>query len=120
MSFQLIPQAYAAASTWTGDCVGGSNIGDVDTSNVATITGIRCLIENLIRPLPGIIALVAVFMIIYAGIRIATAGPDAKAVASAWSTFAWAVIGLILLAAIWMALILIETFTGAKITDFGI
>lgn len=119
MSFQLIPQAYAASSTWTGSCV-GSNIDGVDASNVATITGIECLIKNLISPLPGIIAIGAIFMIIFAGVRIITAGSDPKALSSAWTTFNWAVIGLILLSAVWLALVLIEKFTGAPVTQFGL
>ena len=55
-----------------------------------------------------------------AGIRLTTAGAEPKAIASAWSMFTWAVIGLILMAAVWLALVLIENFTGAQVTQFGI
>ena len=54
-----------------------------------------------------------------AGIRLISAGAEPKAVASAYSMFTWAVIGLILLAVVWLALVLIENFTGAKVTQFG-
>ncbi|HCQ31687.1 TPA: hypothetical protein DIU27_04895 [Candidatus Collierbacteria bacterium] len=87
---------------------------------VATIQGITCLLKNVLQPLPALLALVAVGIIIMAGIRLTTAGSDPKAVASAWSMFTWAVIGLILLAVVWLALVLIENFTGAKVTQFGI
>lgn len=90
------------------------------SSDVATIGDIPCVVENIIRPLPSIIALAAVAMVIMAGIRIITAGPDAKALASAWSTFSWAVIGLVLLLGAWLVLVLIKNFTGADVTTFGI
>lgn len=114
MNFLLASPVYAASaasSCWTGDKV---------SEGVATITGIECLLQNILTPLPGLIALAAVFMIIFAGIRIVTSGSDPKALASAWSTFTYAIIGLILLSAVWLALVLIERFTGAKVTQFGI
>jgi hypothetical protein len=110
MMFQLVPPAYAAA--WTGDCV--------SPEGVATIKGVECLFKNLINPIPALIALVAVGMIIFAGIRLLTAGPDPKAYKSAWDTFTWAVIGLILLAAAWLIIVLIERFTGAPLSTFTI
>lgn len=128
MSFHLISPAFAAANTWSGSCVGGSaaggwggsSVGGVDASDVATIQGIECLIQNLISPLPGIIALCSVGLMIYAGFRIITAGSDAKALQSAWSTFTWAAIGLILIAVVWVVLVLIENFTGVQVTKFGL
>jgi len=59
-------------------------------------------------------------MIIMAGIRLLNAGSDPKAVASAWNTFTWAIIGLILLAVVWIILVLIGKFTGANVTTFTI
>ncbi|SRR5258706_15417920 len=91
-----------------------------DTSGVATIGDIPCLVQRIIQPLPSLIALAAVGMIVYAGIRIITAGADAKALASAWSTFTWAIIGLVLLMVAWLLLVLIKNFTGADVTNFGI
>lgn len=110
MSFQLIPQAHAA--TWGGDCV--------STEGVATIKGIECLFENLISPIPALLALVAVFMIIFAGVRLLFAGADPKAQKAAWDTFTWAVIGLILLAGAWLIIVLIGKFTGADISTFTV
>ncbi len=58
-------------------------------------------------------------MIIIAGIRIMTAGNDPKALDAAWKTFAWAVIGIILLAGSWFIIIAIQKFTGANVTEFS-
>ena len=96
---------------WAGECI---------QDEVATLHGITCLISNLLRPLPAIIALAALAMVIMAGIRLVSAGADPKAYASAMQTFQWAVIGLILLSGAWLILILIERLTGAPITQFGL
>lgn len=97
--------------TWTADCV---------QDGVATLGGIVCVIKNIIAPLPGVIALAALAMVILAGIRLVMAGADPKAYASAWSTFQWALIGLLLLSGSWLVLIIIERLTGAPVTQFGI
>lgn len=96
---------------WTEQCV---------QDGVATLGGIVCLIGNLLRPLPAIIALAALAMVIMAGIKLINAGADPKAYASAWSTFQWAIIGLILLSGAWLILVLIERLTGAPVTQFGL
>ena len=87
---------------------------------VATLGGIVCIIKNILYQLPYVIALAALAMVIMAGIRLVSAGADPKAYASAMQTFQWAVIGLILLSGAWLILILIERFTGAPVTQFGL
>lgn len=99
-------------AVWTGTCVA--------EGDVATIKGINCVIRNLVSPMPAIIALAALGMLIYAGIRLISAGADPKQVQSAWNTFTYAIIGIILLAAIWLIFVAIEKFTGAPVTQFGI
>lgn len=106
MNFTFVTPAYAAA--WTGECV---------SDGVATIQGIECVLANLIDPIPALIALVAVGMIIMAGIRIVNAGSDPKALAAAWNSFTYAIVGLILLSVVWLVLVLIKNFTGADVTN---
>jgi hypothetical protein len=118
MSFSLIPQINAAPK-YPGD-MWGRGLNDCAVDGVATITGIQCLIANILDPLPSLIALAAVGMIIWAGARMIGAGSDQKAYAAAWQTFTYAIVGLILLSVVWLALILIEKFTGAPVTQFGI
>ena len=108
MSFNLVPQVYTA-TPWGTDCM---------FDGVATIQGITCVLQNVLQPLPALIALAAVVMIIMAGIRIINAGSDPKALAAAWASFTYALIGLILLAVVWLVLIIIKNFTGADITNF--
>lgn len=97
---------------WSGPCV--------TELDVATIRGVFCIIRNFISPLPAIIILAALAMIIFAGVRMINAGSDPKALQSAWSTLTWAVLGIILLSAIWLVFVAIERFTGAPVTQFGL
>ncbi len=87
---------------------------------VATLIGITCIIRNLLKPFPVIIALAALGMVIWAGIRLINSGADPKEYASAIATFQYAIIGIALLSGAWLVLVLIERFTGAPVTTFGI
>ena len=114
MSFTFVSPTYAAfipGAAW-------NNVGCA-SEGVATIGGLECIIINITKPLPALIALAAVVMIIMAGIRIINAGSDAKALAAAWLSFTYAIIGLILLAVVWLALVLIKNFTGADVTNIN-
>ncbi|HOX96393.1 MAG TPA: pilin [Candidatus Woesebacteria bacterium] len=119
MFLNLIPQVLAAESAWTDECVYTYNDLGVE-ANVATLKGVECLFRNLIKPAPALLAVVAVGMVIFAGIRLLMAGSDPKAYAAAWKTFTWAIIGLILLSAAWLIIILIERFTGANLSTFTV
>lgn len=115
MSMNFISIAHAAAIDKAGWESAGCSI-----DGVATIKGLECLIANILSPLPGLIGLVAVGMIIFAGYKIIGAGADTKAYAAGWQTFTYAIIGLILLSVVWLALVIIENYTGAPVTNFGI
>jgi len=90
------------------------------SDGAATIRGITCLIQNLISPLPGIIILAALAMVLWAGIRMISAGADSKSYSNASNTFYYALVGLILLSGAWLILIVIKNLTGADVTNFGI
>lgn len=110
-SFLLLASPAYAATPWGPECV---------SNGVATLGGIVCVVKNLLFQVPFVIVLAALAMVIFSGIRLITAGADPKAFASAWSTFTWAIIGLVLLSAAWLILVIIENFTGAPVTKFGI
>jgi len=59
-------------------------------------------------------------MVIWSGIRLISSGADPKAYASAMATLMYALIGILLLSGAWLILVLIERFTGAQVTQFGI
>ncbi len=110
ISLFIVRPVYAAAD-FSGPC---------QEQGVATIVGITCVIKNILNPLPAIIALAALAMVIWAGIQIINSGADPKAYASAMATMQYAIIGIILLSSAWLILVLIERFTGAPVTQFGI
>lgn len=114
MSFHLIPQVYAA-TTWRPDCVGNTAV----SNNVVSIQGITCLIEGILAPIPSLLALTAVVMVIISGVKLIGAGAEPKAYAAAWATFTYAIIGLVLMSAIWLILVAIKNFTGVDILNFG-
>ena len=115
MSFNLISVANAATkgtSAWEGaGCA---------SDGVATIKGLECLIGNILEPLPALITFAAVAMLIMAGFKIMNAGADPKAYASGWSTFSYAIVGIILLSVVWLVLVIVQKYTGADILNFGI
>jgi len=116
MFLPFVQPAFAQSpQEWLGTYCVGTNIAE----DVATIRGIECVVFNLLRMIPSVLALVAVGMIIMAGVRLMTAGADPKAWAAAWQQLTWAVVGLILLAGVWLVLVAIQTFTGAEVTNFG-
>jgi hypothetical protein len=108
------PVVIPDPSVWTGDCVAGPD------NDVVTIRGITCLITNVIKPLPALIVLVALGMILFASVKVILSGSDPKAYATGMQTMLYAIIGIILLSAAWLILVLIERFTGAPITTFGV
>jgi len=101
---------------WTSECFYGASLSE----GVATIGGITCVIRNLLFQIPPVIALVALGMVIWSGIRLISSGADPKAYASAMATLMYALIGILLLSGAWLILVLIERFTGAQVTQFGI
>lgn len=97
-----------AQNTWTGRCVA--------EGDVATIAGIGCLLANLLRFIPPLVIIAAVFMIIFAGAKIILGGEDPKAYQQGMNTLLYAVIGILALGFIWFILVAIQQFTGANVT----
>lgn len=95
---------------WTAEC---------QQEGVATLLGIVCIVRNLLKPLPSLIALAALGMIIFAGFKYISAGADPKAVSSAQQTATYAIIGVLMLSGAWLLILLIERLTGAPVTQFG-
>lgn len=84
---------------------------------VATITGIKCLISNVVAAAAPLIALSAVFMVIFGGAKIILGGENPKAYDAGINTIIYAVIGILSLGLAWFILVAIERFTGAPITE---
>lgn len=114
LTYLLLPSNAYAQGSWVGACVSGPD------NDVATIQGIGCVIRNLTVFIFPLIIIAAVIMIILAGAKIISGADNPKAVAEGKQTLLFAVIGLIGIAASWIILVLIETFTGAPVTKLNL
>lgn len=79
---------------------------------------IEQLVSRILSLSVGLIFVALVFVLIWAGIRYLISGGEAKVIQQAASTITWAGLGILFLAIAWMVLLLIEAFTGVKLTVF--
>lgn len=111
--------AHAAkieASQWVGEGCARQVNGDV----IPTITGIKCVLLNIISILSPLLILVAFGVVLFAGARLIMAGDDPKQVQASYQTLTYAIIGIVGLALAWFVLYLIEQFTGAPVTQINL
>ncbi len=78
------------------------------------------LFRQLIFLSVGIAFMALVVMLVVAGIKFLTSGGEVKALQSATGTATWAILGILFLAIIWLVLLLLEQFTGIKLTQIDL
>lgn len=93
---------------------------EVNGTIIPTITGIKCVLLNIISILSPLLILVAFGVILFAGVRLIIAGDDPKQIQGAYKTLTFAIIGIVGLALAWFVLYLIEQFTGAPVTQIDL
>ncbi len=86
--------------------------------NPAGALQLQELIQRIINLSVPIAFMVLTIMLIVTGIKYLTSGGEPKAIQSASASLTWAFLGIVFLAIAWLILLLIEAFTGAKITQF--
>ena len=86
------------------------------TNDPAQISDIVGVLERIIQLLAPMAAVAVFIMIVIAGFQFLTSGGDPKGVASARTTFTYAILGVILVVAVWLILTLIEAVTGVPVT----
>ena len=105
----LVNKAHAQ-SAWSGKCV-------VD-GDVATIQGLECLFGNILQVIVSLAGITFFIMFISGGFQYLFSSNDQKKVASASSTLTMAILGLVGVVASYLILKLIQTITGANVTNF--
>lgn len=110
-NFSLATPAQAQ-SAWSGKCVA--------QGDVATVQGLECLFGNVLQVIVGIAGIVFFVMFINGGFQYLFSSGDQKKVATASSTLTMAIMGLVGVVASYLILKLIQTITGANITNFVI
>lgn len=78
------------------------------------------LLTRLISLSVPLAFMVVTVILAVAGIKYLTSGGDSKALGAAHGTVTWALLGVIFLALSWLILLLIEAFTGVKVTQFNL
>lgn len=90
------------------------------TDGVATIQGFECLFQNVLRVATSLAGIAFGVMIVVGGFRMIFAGGEKGKVETAKNTITIAFAGLALVIAAWFILLLIETVTGARVTEFSV
>lgn len=116
LSFVISSLTFAplarAQSAWSGKCIA--------QGDVATVQGLECLFGNVLQVIVGIAGIVFFVMFISGGFQYLFSSGDQKKVATASSTLTMAIMGLVGVVASYLILKLIQTITGANITNFVI
>ena len=95
-----------------------SNIRTKD--GVATIQGLEGLFSNVVSVILGFGGIVLFILLLVGGFNYLTSGGDPKKIEGAKATLTYAIIGIVVLVLAFLILRLIETLTGAKVTEFQI
>lgn len=93
---------------------------DEIVDDVLTLKGFEYIFNNIasvVLPFAGIILFIA---LISAGIKFITAGGEPAKIQSARNTLTFAIAGIVLIALSFLILKVIETLTGANVTEFRI
>lgn len=102
----------AHAQDW-GGCVDA-------TTKIASLKCLPIVFSNVVRGALMFAGAVAIFLIIYGGIKLGMSGGDQKQVQGARQILTQAIIGLVLILSSFAIIFLISYLTGAKcITSFG-
>lgn len=84
----------------------------------AGLPELEALVLRLISLSVRAALIVVLIMLIVAGFKYLTSGGDAKTLGQAQQTITWALLGILFMAIAWLILMLIEAFTGARVTQF--
>jgi hypothetical protein len=112
LSSVILPHVHAAED-W-GSTLGGPN------KDVASIWSIIPLIKNAITAALSFSGVVLFVMLISGGFTFLFAGGDPKAAQKAQGTITSAIIGLVIIAAAFLILRVIESFTGVNVTNMNL
>lgn len=85
-----------------------------------TISGFNQLFGNLLSVIVPVAAVGLFIMITIGGFKYITSGGNPKATEAAKNTLTYALLGMVLVGAAYLILQLVESFTGASVTQFDV
>ncbi len=86
----------------------------------AGIVQLEQLFNRIIFLSVGMAFVALTILLVYAAIKFLTSGGDKKALGSAWGVITWAFLGIFFLGLAWVALLLVQSFTGVTLTQFSL
>ena len=88
--------------------------------NAATLNGLDSVVQNFLRAVMGFVAIALFIMLVVGGFKYLTSGGNPEAAASGRRTITFAIAGVVLIAASYLILVIIQEITGADVTNFSI
>ena len=82
-----------------------------------TVGGLGTFINNIVQMAMTIGGLIFFGLLVYGGIQYLTSGGNEDAVESAQNTLTYAILGLVIIAAAWFIVKILETVLGIQILD---
>ena len=108
--FSITKICYAAPAGWT----------DSTGKKPATLQDFEYVFSRILTIAVPFLGIAAFIVLIEGGFKYLTSGGDPKKTAGAQQTITYALVGLILLASVYIIFKLIESFTGVQVTIFNI
>jgi len=88
--------------------------------DAASIPQLENLFTRLLAISVGLAFVALTILLVWAGIKFIISGGDSKAIHQAWDVITWAFLGILFLGLAWLIVVLIESFTGVRVTDFSL
>jgi len=86
----------------------------------AKLSDLNKVFENVVNVALAFAGIVLFIVLIIGGFRYITAGGDPKGIEGARKTLTYAIAGIVLVALAFLIIQFIESFTGARVTEFNI
>ena len=98
----------------------GAGAGPGGTGTATSLSAVADYFKRIINVVTAIAILIFLVMMFVGGFQFLFAGGDPKAIARARNTLTFAIIGLIVLLAVWFLLLAIQSVTGVPVTSFNL
>lgn len=86
----------------------------------ATFSDVDIVVERIITVFLGFAAITLFVLLLVGGLKLIGSGGDPGKVQAAWKTITYAVLGIVLIAASYLILKFISTFTGVELFNFSV
>ncbi|MFC1711031.1 pilin [Patescibacteria group bacterium] len=105
---KLISSVYAAS--WS----------DPSGNDPAKFKDLEAIFENILNVATVLAGIVVFIFLIIGGFKLLFSGGNPESIQKATGTITWAVVGLIILIAVWFIFLFVRQFTGVDVTKFEI